>query len=93
MIVDSFGKVSEDAKDFDHLRNDFPQTIFIFLFQKTKDGGMRGGSRVLFDSSMVIDMKLENGDRQAVMVKSRYGTKGWVYSAKNRRLVSKGPKI
>ena len=92
VIVDSFGKVSDDAKDFDQLRNDFPQTIFIFLFQKTKDGGMRGGSRVLFDSSMVIDMRLENGDRQAVMVKSRYGTKGWIYSAKNRRLVSTGPK-
>ena len=90
LIIDSFGKLNVKPDVFDRLRHDFPYTIFIFIFQKTNSGGMRGGSSILFDSSATIDIELRDGERVAVMKKSRYGTQGWEYSITNDEIAKRG---
>jgi hypothetical protein len=82
VIVDSFNKLDAKATDFEKLRNDFPLTIFILIFQKTTSGTMRGGSSIKYDSSATIDVIKRNGQRIAIMEKGRYGTIGWEYFIK-----------
>ena len=38
VIVDSYGKLGAKVGDFDKLRNPYPNTIFIVIFQKTNSG-------------------------------------------------------
>lgn len=75
--MDSFGKLKTKPEEFDKLRTDFPNTIFIIIFQKTSSGTMRGGPSMLFDSAAAIDIVKQEDERVAVMVKSRFGTQGW----------------
>lgn len=79
IVVDSFSKLNAKAPDFEKLRNDFPKTIFIIIFQKTTSGAIRGGSSILFNSSATIDVHFKDEVRVATMKKGRYGTIGWVY--------------
>lgn len=79
IIIDSFGKLNADTKEIDKLRQDFPKILFFAIFQKTTAGTMRGGSGTLFDSTMNINLSIENGNRKAKMVKSRYGTQDMSY--------------
>jgi len=87
VIVDSFGKLGAKASDFDRLRQEHPNTIFICIFQKTSAGTMRGGASIMFDSSMNIDIVLRENERIAVMEKSRYGTTGWEYSITENQII------
>lgn len=81
LIIDSYSKISGKAADFENLRQDFPDTFFIIIFQKTTDGKIRGGSSILFNSTATIDIQInEDGERVAIMVKSRYDTENFVYS-------------
>lgn len=80
IVIDSFQKLNVKAEEFERLRQDFPKTIFIIIFQKTTAGTMRGGSSIKFNSSATIDVQLKDDERIAVMEKGRYGTIGWVYS-------------
>jgi|GEM_PF-1306662 len=89
LIVDSFSKLNPPKGEFDRLRHDFPDTIFISIFQKTNAGTMRGGSSILFDSTATIDMQLRDGERIAVMQKSRYGTIGWEYSVTDDEIIKR----
>jgi hypothetical protein len=88
IIVDSFSKLEVDADELDRLRNEFPQTFFIFIFQKTTTGTMRGGTKVIFDCTMNIDITRDkSGNRIAEMIKSRYGTLGWKYIINEDKLI------
>ncbi|MEM9824648.1 MAG: hypothetical protein AAF985_26410 [Bacteroidota bacterium] len=89
IVVDSYGKLEANSKDFDKLRNAFPHTIFIFIFQKTNSGTMRGGSSIKFDSSMTINVIKREGQRIAVMEKSRYGTISWEYDISVKKTTEK----
>jgi|GEM_PF-1943851 len=81
LIVDSYAKISSKADDFESLRQDFPNTFFIIIFQKTTDGKIRGGSSILYNSTSTIDIRLTKGNhRIAFMQKSRYGTENFAYS-------------
>ena len=80
IVIDSFQKLNVKAEEFERLRQDFPKTIFIIIFQKTTAGTMRGGSSIKFNSSATIDVQIKDEERIAVMEKGRYGTIGWVYS-------------
>lgn len=88
IVVDSFTKLNVDSTEFERLRTDFPQTIFILIFQKATSGGMRGGSSILFNSSATIDVTKDGGTRYATMVKSRYGTIGWRYDIDAGRTIA-----
>lgn len=76
IFIDSYGKLNAEVKQIDELRQDFPKVMFFSIFQKTTTGTMRGGASTLFDSTMNIDLKVNNNQREAVMVKSRYETQG-----------------
>lgn len=86
LIVDSFNKLDVDASEFEKLRTDFPTTIFILVFQKATNGGMRGGSSILFNSAATIDVTKDGNARRATMLKSRYGTIGWVFDIDTWRI-------
>lgn len=88
IVIDSFQKLNVKAEEFERLRQDFPKTIFIIIFQKTASGSMRGGSSIKFNSSATIDVQIRDEERMAVMEKGRYGTIGWVYSIDERRVVN-----
>ncbi len=96
IAVDSFGKLTRDPKEFDGLRQEFPDTVFLCIFQKTTDGKVRGGSSIVFDSSATIDVvevrdtEKKVIDRVATMKKGRYGTSGWVYSIMQDKIIKRG---
>jgi len=50
---------------------------------------MRGGASIKFDSTATIDMQLRDGERIAVMQKSRYGTIGWEYSVTDDEIIKR----
>ncbi|MCR9171824.1 MAG: DUF713 domain-containing protein [bacterium] len=88
LIIDSYSKISQKAADFEDLRQDFPNTYFIIIFQKTTDGKIRGGSSILFNSTATIDIQVyDDGERVAVMKKSRYDTENFIYSISNDRMI------
>ncbi|MCB9198089.1 MAG: hypothetical protein H6600_06495 [Flavobacteriales bacterium] len=88
VVIDSYSKISAKAIDFENLRQDFPNTIFIVIFQKTTDGKIRGGSSILYNSTATIDIKVtSSGKRIAIMQKSRYGTENFVYSISENKLI------
>ena len=88
VIIDSYSKISSRPEDFEALRQDFPKTVFVIIFQKTTDGKIRGGSSILFNSTATIDIRvLSNGQRVAVMQKSRYETENFVFSISKNHLL------
>jgi hypothetical protein len=88
VIVDSYAKISSKAQDFEDLRQDFPNTFFIIIFQKTTDGKIRGGSSILYNSTATIDIGISDQEhRMAWMKKSRYGTENFVYSINQDKLL------
>lgn len=92
IIVDSYAKISSRPQDFEQLRQDFPNTFFIIIFQKTTDGKIRGGSSILYNSTATIDIQITKGDhRIAWMQKSRYDSENFVFSL-NRNKVLKSDK-
>ena len=55
VIIDSWGKLKNaKIEDFDKLRKQFPETIFVVIFQSTVTGGARGGAAPGFDAGSVI---------------------------------------
>ena len=81
VLIDSFSVISTKAQDFENLRQDFPDTYFVIIFQKTTDGKIRGGSSIIFNSTASIDLQMtEKGHRLAFMQKSRYDSENFVYS-------------
>lgn len=87
VIVDSFNSLGVKAEEFERLRTDFPNTLFLLIFQKTTTGTMRGGSAIKYNSSATINVIKRNGQRIAIMEKGRYGTIGWEYSITEGRVI------
>lgn len=87
IIIDSYPKISTKPAEFEQLRQNYPQTLFIIIFQKTTGKTIRGGSSIKYNSSATIDVQLQDEERVAVMEKGRYGTQNWVYSITNNRVI------
>lgn len=87
IIVDSYSKITANPEEFEELRQDYPQTIFVIIFQKTTSGSIRGGSSIKYNSSATINVVLKDGRPVSIMEKSRYGTQGWVYDNKSSRII------
>ncbi|MEM7039843.1 MAG: hypothetical protein AAF570_22915, partial [Bacteroidota bacterium] len=77
-------------EEYNKLRKDFPDTIFVVIFQKTVGGTIRGGSKIIFDTPCWINVFKAEEERRAEMKKSRYGTQSWVYSITRDCLVFDG---
>ena len=90
IFIDSNSKISSSASDFEALRQDFPNTFFVIIFQKTSDGKPRGGSSILFNSSATIDIQLtKENHRIAFMQKSRHDTENYVYSINQDKVLKR----
>jgi hypothetical protein len=51
VVVDSWQKLNIPNTRFDELRQEFPNTIFIIIFQQNGTGGTRGGVTVDYDTA------------------------------------------
>lgn len=90
IVVDSWSVLDTKPEEYNKLRSDFPQTIFIVIFQKTTGGTIRGGTKIIFDTPMCMNVYREGDERLVHMQKSRYGTQDWIYSITDECLVSDG---
>lgn len=54
MVIDSWQKLNILNTRFDELRQEFPNTIFIIVFQQNGTGGTRGGVTVDYDTPIAI---------------------------------------
>ncbi len=80
MVVDSCSVLDEKSEAYQGLREEFPDTILVCILQKTTPGKIRGGSKVIFDTPVCMNVYLKGRERLVEMQKSRYGTQGWVHS-------------
>lgn len=83
IIIDSWNKLNVHSSQFDKLRKDFPDTIFIVIFQRTTQGTIRGGTAPLFDAGINLEVvKVDDTfkNNYAVATKNRYGETGLQYN-------------
>ncbi|KAB2913525.1 MAG: hypothetical protein F9K23_17015 [Bacteroidetes bacterium] len=89
VIIDSWTKLDVDSSEFDKLRKDYPDTIFIVLFQRTASNKIRGGTKPLYDAGINIEVvKADNTfvNNYAVATKNRYGQTGLQYNVSEKVL-------
>lgn len=82
IIIDSWNKLDAHSSEFDRLRHEFPDKIFIVIFQRTSGGEIRGGPAPLYDAgiNIVVYKNLENDqENYAVCEKNRYNRTGIPY--------------
>ncbi|MEO1050205.1 MAG: antirestriction protein [Bacteroidota bacterium] len=90
VIIDSWNKLNVHSSLFDKLRKEFPDTIFIVIFQRTTQGTIRGGTAPLFDAGINLEVvKVDDTFRNnyAVATKNRYGETGLQYNIHSRQLL------
>ncbi len=79
VIIDSWNKVGVSSLDFDSLRKQFPNTIFIVIFQRTTQKTIRGGTAPLYDAGINIEVVKADDtfkNNYAMTTKNRYGVTG-----------------
>lgn len=90
IIIDSWTKLDVDSQEFDNLRNDFPNTVWIVLFQRTSANKIRGGTKPLYDAGINIDVvKADESfvNNYAVTTKNRYG-QSYKYNISSRKIIN-----
>ncbi len=89
VAIDSFTKLKIPQSEFDQLMIDFPETMFIVIFQSTTAGTARGGSGAEFDCSAVLQVAVGG---IASFEKNRYALQDYVdaeYDVFKQKLISK----
>lgn len=93
IIIDSWQKLKIPSTKFDDLRHEFPNTVFIIIFQQNGEGGTRGGVSADFDSP--VHLKVHKVDTTFVnnyveMKKNRGNsqTLGLKYMVKDKKTLS-----
>ncbi len=94
IIVDSWQKLGIPATQFDSLRQQYPNTIWIIIFQQTSDGRTRGGTSANYDSPVVlkvhrVDHTFKNN--YVEMIKNRGNDLGFKYMIKDKQTISLNP--
>lgn len=73
IVIDSWTKLRNvKQEDFDELRKQFPETIFIIIFQSTTSGTARSGFMAEYDAGAVIQVEKTDQGGRAIMEKNRY---------------------
>ncbi|GAA5036703.1 hypothetical protein GCM10011506_29890 [Marivirga lumbricoides] len=93
VVIDSWNKLNAHSSEFDKLRKDFPDTIFIVIFQRTTQGTIRGGTAPLFDAGVNLEVvKVDDSFRNnyAVATKNRYGETGLQYNIATKSIINSG---
>jgi hypothetical protein len=79
-----------DSQEFDNLRNDFPNTVWIVLFQRTSGNKIRGGTKPLYDAGINIDVvKADESfvNNYAITTKNRYG-QSYKYNISSKKIIN-----
>ncbi|WP_299432142.1 antirestriction protein [uncultured Aquimarina sp.] len=90
IIIDSWNKTGLPSQDFDRLRKEHPDTIFIVIFQRTTQKTIRGGTAPLYDAGINIEViKVDDTFRNnyAVTTKNRYGITGIKYNISTKEII------
>lgn len=90
IIIDSWNKLHVKSSELDKLRKEFPNTIFIIIFQRTTQGTIRGGTAPLFDSGINLEVvKVDDTfvNNYAVATKNRYGVTGIQYNITEQKII------
>ncbi|WP_299221260.1 antirestriction protein [uncultured Aquimarina sp.] len=90
IIIDSWNKTGLPSQDFDRLRKQYPDTIFIVIFQRTTQKTIRGGTAPLYDAGINIEViKVDDSFRNnyAVTTKNRYGITGIKYNISTKEII------
>ncbi len=90
IIIDSWNKTGLPSQDFDRLRKQHPNTIFIVIFQRTTQKTIRGGTAPLFDAGINIEVVKADDmfkNNYATTTKNRYGVTGIKYNIYTQDLV------
>lgn len=91
IFIDSYTNLNVGQDELERLRKDFPETIFVCIHQKTTAGSIRGGSMIFYNSTAIIDIRIDKErGRLAVMEKSRYGTQGCMYAINEGEMYGPG---
>ena len=91
IVIDSWNKLHVKSSEFDGLRKEFPNTIFIIIFQRTTQGTIRGGTAPLFDSGINLEVvKVDDTfvKNYAVAAKNRYGITGIQYNITQKKIIN-----
>ncbi|AXT51351.1 antirestriction protein [Aquimarina sp. BL5] len=90
IIIDSWNKTGLPSQDFDRLRKQYPDTIFIVIFQRTTQKTIRGGTAPLYDAGINIEViKVDDTfqNNYAVTSKNRYGITGIKYNISTKQII------
>ena len=90
IIIDSWNKTGLPSQDFDRLRKENPDTIFVVIFQRTTGKTIRGGTAPLFDAGINIEVvKADNTfqNNYAMTTKNRYGITGDKHDIFNKAII------
>ncbi|WP_244299644.1 antirestriction protein [Aquimarina algiphila] len=90
IIIDSWNKTGLPSQDFDRLRKQHPNTIFIVIFQRTTQKTIRGGTAPLFDAGINIEIiKADDTfkNNYAITTKNRYGITGVKYNIFTKNII------
>lgn len=71
IVIDSWSKIGVKQEEFDKLRKEFKNVLWIVIFQSTTAGTARGGIGAEYDAGAVL--QVQNGGI-AVFEKNRYAT-------------------
>jgi hypothetical protein len=74
VVIDSWQKLNLPGTRFDELRHEFPETIWIVIFQQNGEGGTRGGVAADYDTPVAL--KVHKVDNTRLL--------NWVEIKKNR---------
>lgn len=92
VIIDSWQKLGIPSTKFDTLRHEFPNTIFIVIFQQNGEGGTRGGVSADYDTP--VHLKVHKVDatfvNNYVEVKKNRGNSDTLalhYKVKSKKIV------
>ena len=91
VVIDSFQELDEPTTAFNDLRKDFPNTIWIIIFQQNAKGGIRGGSRPIFDAP--LRLKVHHVDdtfvnNYAEVEKNRGNRIGLQYNVSKKKMIT-----
>jgi antirestriction protein ArdC len=94
IMIDSWQKLKLPNTRLDDLRNEFPNTIFIIIFQQNGEGGTRGGVSADFDAPIAIkvhkvDTTFKNN--YAEVWKNRGNTAGVKYNWFKKKVIIDKP--
>ncbi len=90
VVIDSWQKLNIPNTRFDELRQEFPDTIIIIIFQQNGTGGTRGGVTVDYDTPIAIKVHKVDAtfkNNYAELIKNRGNAIGLKYYLHSRSCI------